>query len=361
MTELTILRSGGANDFIKRREHRMCSLHITNFCNFHCSYCVIKNNLGSSQWNRETFFKNIDWIRRDGRTTSLLFFGGEPLIHPNFLDAVAKCKAEMDCQLSAMTNASASLDFFQKLYSLDPEFQITVSLHFEKLHIEAFLEKAAFLASQKRGTHFKIMLHPRFRTEAYKIFDKLILITKKTKSSVSCAMIRFPQQHYNEFSPEYNSDDWNFYNKINGNNIDKEDFFIEFIDNNNQRYIMRGDYELLLKAGLLQFPQMLCLINSWKCIFDRNGGVRKHVCLTGNRVSYKTYGESLYCDTPIPCMSRHCWCSGHMLVPKSLHASGMPLYAGGQTQQGIPLKINVEDVVVQTEGTSPRFLLREHS
>lgn len=360
MKELTIVRSGGANEFIKRRDHRICSLHITNFCNFHCSYCVIKDNLDSAQWSRETLFKNLDWICKDGKTTSLLLFGGEPLIHPDFLDAVAKCKAEMNCQLSTMTNASASLSFFKKIYTLDPEFKTTVSLHFEKLRIESFLEKAAFLASQKQGARFKIMLHPQFRTEAYKIAEKLNLIVKGTKSRISCAMIRFPKQHYNTFSPEYNNDDWDFYHSVNKNNVDEKSF-IEFVDTSGQRYIVRDKYEMLLKAGLLQFPQMLCLVNSWKCIFDRNGNVRKHVCLAGKRASYKAYGEPLYCDMPITCKSRHCWCSGHMSVPKSLHASGMPLHAGGDTPKGIPLKIKTEDILVQTGDNSPRFLLREPS
>lgn len=358
MKELYIVRSGAANNFIKHPKRHVCSLHITNFCNFHCSYCVIKHKLNEAQWDKETLFKNIDWIRKDGKTTHLLFFGGEPLIHPNFLDAVAKCKSEIGCQLSAWTNGSASLRFFKKLYTIDPDFKTTISLHFEKLHIESFLEKADFLASQKCGTHFKIMLHPKFRESAYTIFDKLTMLTKGTKSHISCAMIRFPKQCYNEFSPEYNSDDWIFYNKVN-KNTNNEKIFIDFIDNNNQHYVLRGEYEILLKAGLLHFPQMFCLINSWKCIFDVTGGARKHVCLAGKRTSYKADCEPLYCDNPTPCPLRRCWCSDHMLVPKSIHASGMPLYTGGEIQSGVPLKINVEDVVVQKADSSLRFFLHE--
>lgn len=361
MQELIILRSGNANAFIRRPHHRIVSLHITNRCNYHCSYCVIKDKLDKAQWSKEVLLKNIDWIIKDGKATNIFFFGGEPLIHPNFILAVTKCKTEINCKLSTMTNGSASLDFFKRLYSIDPYFQTTISMHFEKLHLDQFLEKAFFLANQKCGTHFKIMMHPLYRDAIYKSAEKLIKIIDGTNSRISCAMIRFPEQKYNRFSPLYNKDDWDFYSFINKNMSKEKKIFVELADKNGQRYIIQDTYEMLLEAGLLEFQNIGCLINSWKCIFDVSGFARNHVCITRNKI-YKKYGEPLFIDNPMQCPLMHCWCEVHMSVPKSLYTSDMPPYAGGEShKKERSVKIEVHDILVEKANNISRFWLNEQN
>lgn len=318
MKTLKIIRSGSPE---KKVSTRVCICHITSFCNLGCSYCVVRNSLNTVQWSRDVFFRNIDRVKEDGTTSTLAFFGGEPFVHPDLLDAVAKCKAEINCELSAMSNLVVPMSYLHKLYTLDPDFRITVSIHFEKLNIPKFLEKAAFLATRNYPGIFKLMLHPQYRKEAHTIYEELVKLMPSTQ--IMCSMIRFPEDSYATFSKEYLPEDWDFMNMINAGRAAKE-CFVEFRDEEGQTYIVKDKYETLLQKDFLHFKDLLCSVNAHKVIIDREGHIRDHVC---EHRSKKPLDAPLYNTTPIKCSLANCYCGAHVAMPKfdsSVAASSEP-------------------------------------
>lgn len=347
MKELTIIRSGSMHEAPKER---ICVCHITSRCNLGCSYCISHSILNTVQWSREVFFRNLDWIKSDGRTTSLMFFGGEPFIHPDLLDAVAKCKAEMSCRLSAMSNIVVPLNYLQRLYDIDPDFLTMVSVHFEKINIPKFLEKAAFLASRNKPTKFKLMLHPQFRAEAHTVYDELLKLTPS--SNINCSMIRFPEDKYDHFASTYNQEDWDFMNRINADEP-RKDCFVEFCDADGKTYIVNDKYESILEKGLLHFGDMLCTVDAYKCIIDTTGNARMHVC----RRQPKTFGEPLYTDTPVPCRRKNCYCGGHVEMPK--FRAPMVDFEHAGTPSPASLSLSLDSIYVENQDGKYTYFLKE--
>lgn len=308
MKSLKIIRSGSPSGITPSR---VCICHITSFCNLGCSYCVASNTLNTVQWSREVFFRNIDRVKADGSTSTLYFFGGEPFIHPDLLDAVAKCKAEMDCQLYAMSNLVVPLNYLRKLYRLDPDFQVTVSVHFEKLNIPKFLEKVTFLATCNNPGMFKLMLHPQYREEAHIVYEELAKLV--SPEHIMCSMIRFPKDRYATFSKEYLPEDWDFMNMINSGKNERE-CFVEFCDEQGRTYVVKDKYETLLQKGFLHFKGLACSVNAYKVVIDKEGNVREHVC---EHCSKKSLDAPLYNMTPITCTLANCYCEEHVAMPKS--------------------------------------------
>lgn len=328
---------------------------MTMRCNYHCSYCCYANCLESGEWSREILMRNIDWIIRDGQTDRIIFFGGEPLIHPHILEAVAKCKSELPCQLVTVSNGSMPLQFFHKLYAIDPDFRTVISLHFEKLNPDSFLEKAAFLAETRKGAKFKIMFHPQYRDVIFRLADDLERIIAGTKSALTCAMIRFPEDKYVKFSEQYTQEDWQFHDRINSANSADPNVSVtlEFMDKSGNRYILNDEYDRLLEANFLQFQGFDCKVNTRKCIFDISGNPRKFVCNTGPRKDWplKQPWEPLYPREPFYCRHRVCRCTDHMKMPKALDAAQLRAkFEIEPVTCAQPVQLQRSDILVKQQG-----------
>ena len=350
MKSLKIIRSGSPAE---KNSSRVCICHITSFCNLGCSYCVASKTLNTVQWSREVFFRNIDRVKKDGTTSTLYFFGGEPFIHPDLLDAVAKCKAEMDCQLYAMSNLVVPLNYLHKLYALDPDFQVTVSIHFEKLNIQKFLEKVAFLATRKNPGIFKLMLHPQYRKEAHTIYDELVKLV--SPEHILCSMIRFPKDRYATFSEEYLPEDWDFMNMINSGR-DERECFIEFRDEQGQTYVVTDKYETLLQKGFLHFKGLACSVDAYKVVIDKEGNIRNHVC---DHCSKKSQNGPLYTTTPIECRLANCYCEEHVAMPKFDPAVVTSAEPGHPLGTSVPLDVAAIEVKKGDGGHYEYFLRSE--
>lgn len=350
MKTLKIIRSGSPTRQITTRA---CICHITSFCNLECSYCIVRNSLNTVQWSREIFFRNLDRVKEDGTTSMLAFFGGEPFVHPDLLDAVAKCKAEINCQLSAMSNLVVPMSYLRKLYTLDPDFKITVSVHFEKLNMTRFLEKAAFLATCNNPGAFKLMLHPQYRKEAHSIYEELIRLMPSTQ--ITCSMIRFPKDNYATFSKEYLPEDWDFMNMVNAD-IAKKECFVEFSDEQGQTYIVKDKYETLLQKDFLHFKELLCTVNTHKAIIDRAGNIRHHVC---DHLSKKPLDAPLYTTAPVNCGQTNCNCGAHVAMSKFDSSVAASLEPGKPSSVSILLDIDSITVKKENDGHYVYFLRSE--
>lgn len=252
-----------------------------------------------------------------------------------------------------MSNLVVPMNYLRKLYTLDPDFRITVSIHFEKLNISKFLEKAAFLATRNHPGIFKLMLHPQYRKEAHTIYEELVKLMPAKQ--ITCSMIRFPKDRYATFSNEYLPEDWDFMNMINDGRTGKEGF-VEFRDEQGQIYIVKDKYETLLQKDFLHFKDLLCTVNAHKIIIDREGHIRNHVC---DHSTKKPLDAPLYNTTPVKCGLANCYCGAHVSIPKfdsSVAASSEPDMPSAAS---VVLDINSIEVKKGDDGHYAYFLRNE--
>jgi MoaA/NifB/PqqE/SkfB family radical SAM enzyme len=97
-------------------------------CNYDCSYCpaAIHDNT-SPHTPIETLKEAVATLAGIGKPIRLSFTGGEPCVHPKFLDLLQYCRFVGIQWISVTTNGTMPFEFYSKL----PVDQLVVSVHFE--------------------------------------------------------------------------------------------------------------------------------------------------------------------------------------------------------------------------------------
>lgn len=105
--------------------------YIGKRCNFACSYCVdYLHDYTSPHVPIENMKKLVDLLtEQHGDNILWSLTGGEPTIHPKFLDLCAYIKEKGTRYTSVTTNGSRTLDYHKQLF--DVVDGITLSFHFE--------------------------------------------------------------------------------------------------------------------------------------------------------------------------------------------------------------------------------------
>ena len=120
-------------------------------CNYDCSYCP--------SWLHDSFsphmhiddIKNVvdsitDWTLSNDKQLKIIFTGGEPFIHPKFLDVIEYIKEKNNIHsIGVHTNGSASLNTYLKFSNYLSN--ISVSLHLEESNsiIEETIKKIDYI------------------------------------------------------------------------------------------------------------------------------------------------------------------------------------------------------------------------
>jgi hypothetical protein len=102
--------------------------NIGKRCNYDCSYCpsAIHDNF-STHANIDILKKAAAQLINLGKPIRISFTGGEPTVHPKFLDLVEYCKDIGVNWISVTTNGTLPAEFYRNL----PIEQILFSIHFE--------------------------------------------------------------------------------------------------------------------------------------------------------------------------------------------------------------------------------------
>lgn len=117
--------------------------YIGKRCNFACSYCVdYLHDYTSPHAPIENMKKFVDIIyekEKDNVLWSLT--GGEPTIHPNFLELCQYIKNKGSRYISVTTNGSRTLEYFKELFLYVDG--ITQSFHFEFINdrVDEYIDK----------------------------------------------------------------------------------------------------------------------------------------------------------------------------------------------------------------------------
>ena len=135
--------------------------YIGKRCNFDCSYCVeYLHDYTSPHVPYENMIKLVDLIYENHKDNVLWSLtGGEPTIHPRFLDLCQYIKHKGSRYTSVTTNGSRTLDYHKQLFEYVDG--ITLSFHFEFMshRIDEYIDKCIKLDDWRNELNSK--LEPR--------------------------------------------------------------------------------------------------------------------------------------------------------------------------------------------------------
>lgn len=137
--------------------------NIIDCCNYRCDYCCIAKDLSTrksdSKNSRENIDKILSFLSRLEGSWEIRLIGGEPTIHPNFLEICRKI-IDKGHKLSITTNFSLSCDQIDKLIYIckDKLVSFIASYHIKFANKAEFLRKAEYFNSKKNKNTFFIVV-----------------------------------------------------------------------------------------------------------------------------------------------------------------------------------------------------------
>lgn len=156
-------------------------------CNFDCSYCgssthdKVSPHLDSSTIDK-TLIRLSELGRKSGKAVKLAFTGGEPFLHPNFLDVLDRAHELGISKISVTTNGSFPARTYEQ--ALTRLSHLIVSYHMEYAKRERVLQNIEELhdlifarrktgESRLGGLHVHVMLLPGEFEEAERVVARL--------------------------------------------------------------------------------------------------------------------------------------------------------------------------------------------
>lgn len=161
---------------------------VSTKCQLNCNYCyAIKQYSPDGLWNKQdTWIRQklvIEALKRSTLPIFLGFQGGEPTIHPRFLELMElswkAINRHQDSRLYITTNSIQPLEFFESLPDIDyyensrkpatcepggsgaPKIYFLWSIHFEYLDkYNQFIDKILTMQNKGYRNKVNVMLHP---------------------------------------------------------------------------------------------------------------------------------------------------------------------------------------------------------
>lgn len=144
---------------------------LTLQCNLRCSYCI--NRFGDLSSGRR-LLSGSEWVEGLNRIIApcdlpVTLQGGEPTLHPDFIDIVTGIKPEMNIDL--LTNLETDLKIFTNLIPPGrmrrdaPYASIRVSFHPESMKIELLAKRVRQLLDAGYSVGIWGVLHPKQEKE----------------------------------------------------------------------------------------------------------------------------------------------------------------------------------------------------
>lgn len=299
---------------------------IGNICNYKCWYCWPGCNSGSIKWpdfdqctENLSFLLNYYLENTDKKKFDFHIMGGEVTHWKRFPDFIKYFKQRYDCVFTLTTNASKSLDWWNKNYSyLD---YVGISVHHQFCDAEHIKQVADFLFEKNVYVVTMVLMDPF-------AWDKCMDIIEVLKSSNHRWTIR-----YNEIidlKVAYTDEQTKILKKQRARFTNLWYFFktnksyrskVKVVDTDNRTHSFK-DNEILLKR-LNNFKEWECDVGvDWISI--KSDGQLSGICGNGlyeQGKIYNIYDEDFKTEfvpdiVPTICKQDCCWCGFETNMPK---------------------------------------------
>jgi len=274
--------------------------NIGKRCNYDCSYCPssIHDNT-SPHTDIEMLKATVDKLTRLGKSIRLSFTGGEPCVHPKFLELVKYCKHVGITWVSVTTNGTLPYEF----YSVLEADQIVFSIHLEFDWKRVFNTIESVVDSTDKKVIAQIMAHHDHMEAVMQLRARCILAHIPT----TIRRIRWTEGDHDLFDDmRYNPDDLTWIKEqdatIQGNCVIDDSQIIHAND--------------IIKLHKNQYKGWSCNAGLESLMINWDGDVHRATCRVGGSLG-NIYNNTFNMPTePVICNRNFCTCAADIPLSK---------------------------------------------
>ena len=274
--------------------------NIGKRCNYDCSYCPssIHDNT-SPHTDIEMLKATVDKLTRLGKSIRLSFTGGEPCVHPKFLELVKYCKHVGITWVSVTTNGTLPYEF----YSVLEADQIVFSIHLEFDWKRVFNTIESIVNSTDKKVIAQIMAHHDHMEAVMQLRARCILAHIPT----TIRRIRWTEGDHDLFDDmRYNPDDLTWIKEqdatIQGNCVIDDSQIIHAND--------------IIKLHKNQYKGWSCNAGLESLMINWDGDVHRATCRVGGSLG-NIYNNTFNMPTePVICNRNFCTCAADIPLSK---------------------------------------------
>lgn len=273
-------------------------------CNYDCSYCpsTIHDNV-SPHTDLEILKSAIDVLSTLGKPIRLSFTGGEPCVHPKFIELLQYAKFKNIQWISVTTNGTRPYEFYRIL----PVDQYVFSIHFEFEWMRVIDTIRKLADSTKIKLIGQIMAHHDYMTHSKVV--RQVLNNYGIPNTVR--RIRWTEGDHNLFDDmRYHPDDLTWIKEqestVPGNCVIDEGSL-------NEQVMHAND---VIKLHLNKFKNWTCNAGIESLMINWDGEVHRATCRVGGSLG-NIYQDTLQIPTtPVVCTRDCCTCSSDIPITK---------------------------------------------
>lgn len=294
MEEIRLIRSN-----IHKEYSKFIYWYLGNKCNYRCSYCHPDYYDGQHYWHPPDI---VSSFINQFKKPKVFFSGGEPTFHPQLFDIFEKIDSEAD--VGIVTNASRSLDWYEKLVSIRSQTIVVFSYHYRYADENKFYEKAISLTNNKNCT-----LSVTFLLPSDNHYDKSVEFYYKLKEAGIAVQpkLRF---HVIEnrrtdiglrLDPGYTASHYDWASKENENVNEGITLY-----NKNLIPIKNVSTQYLVTEKITNFEGWTCYAQKQNMLINPNGDILTSLCAQQKKLGniFSTYSlENLSAET---CRIKEC-------------------------------------------------------
>jgi len=269
-------------------------------CNYDCSYCPASIHDNSSPHTDIKILKaTVDKLMTLGKPIRLSFTGGEPCVHPKFLELIKYCKHVGISWISVTTNGTMPYEFYS---ALDAD-QLVFSIHLEYDWKRVFNTVESVVDSTNKKVIAQIMAH-------HDHMDAVIQLRAK------CLLAQIPNTVRRI---RWTEGDRDLFDDMRYNLTDLE--WLKEQDATVQSNCVIDDTQLIhandvIKLHLNKYKDWTCNAGIESLMINWDGDVHRATCRVGGSLGNIYEGTFLQPLNPVICDRNFCTCAADIPITK---------------------------------------------
>lgn len=239
--------------------------HLTNWCNFKCSYCpvldVITNDFSVD--DHAPYRMVLARLKNVDTTFNVCLTGGEPTLHPNILEILSGlAEIQYSQDIAMFTNLSRPLPFYEKIKAIGSDKIVVFASYHPEFSPDKFTQRCLDV-NNIEGLRFSVHVSLSDKKEHWK--KTVEFLDTMRANSVSCKpLLLSPTQNY---TPNYNDEFFSVFRSYL-DSTEEEEFFasinVEYTDGTHDTL---KSYDIDIR-GLNKFKGYECATASFSIGID---------------------------------------------------------------------------------------------
>ena len=269
-------------------------------CNYDCSYCPASIHDNSSpHTDIEILKRAVDKLVALGKPIRLSFTGGEPCVHPKFLELVKYCKHKGVTWISVTTNGTLPYEFYAALEA--DQIVFSIHLEFDWKRVFNTVESVVDLTNKK--VIAQIMAHHDYMDAVLQLRARCLLAHIPN----TVRRIRWTEGDHDLFDDmRYNANDLNWLKEqeatVEGNCVIDDTKIIHSND--------------VIKLHLNKYNGWSCMAGIESLMINWDGDVHRATCGVGGSLGNIYEDNFVAPSEPVTCDRNFCTCSADIPLTK---------------------------------------------